>query len=209
MNTNLTDITIVVDRSGSMQNMASESSHGINQLIKDQTNQPGEAVVTLYEFNNASRKVFGPVSSAEAPEYQMNAVGNTALLDALGAAINDTGKRLSEMQESDRPGKVVFVIVTDGEENASRRFTRGKIRDMIQHQESKYGWGFQYLGANQDAFREGAAIGISPSTISGYSVQNTQSMYNTVSKSLSRARQTSGAIAQSLSFTDSERASLV
>ena len=86
--------------------------------------------------------------------------GSTALLDAVGRAINETGDRLAKTPEQDRPGLVVFVIVTDGQENSSKEFSKARIKEMIDEQQKKYNWQFTFLGANQDAFAEAGGIGI-------------------------------------------------
>ena len=95
--------------------------------------------------------------------------GSTALLDAVGRAINETGERLAKMNEEDRPGLVVFVVMTDGEENSSQEFSKDQIKQMITHQQDTYGWHFTFLGANQDAFAEAGALGIHAAGVANFS----------------------------------------
>ena len=160
MRAELTDITVVLDRSGSMQVCQSDSEGGLNRFIEDQKKQPGEAVFTLVQFDTEYEFVHRAIPIQTVPHCPLVPRGNTALLDAVGRAIVETGERLSKMNEADRPGLVVFVILTDGEENSSREFTLEKVREMISHQQSVYKWQFTYLGANQDAFAEAGSLGI-------------------------------------------------
>ena len=96
----------------------------------------------------------------------------TALLDAVGRAINETGERLAKMNEQDRPGLVIFVIMTDGLENSSREFTKSQVKEMIEEQQSKYNWHFTFLGADQDAFAEAGGLGIAAAGAAQFSKGN-------------------------------------
>lgn len=160
MRQDLTDITVVLDRSGSMHACQSDSEGGLNRFIDDQKKLPGEAVFTLVQFDTEYEFVHRAVPIRSVPHCTLVPRGNTALLDAVGRAIVETGERLAKTREADRPGLVVFVIVTDGQENSSREFTLAKVREMIAHQQAVYKWQFTYLGANQDAFAEAGALGI-------------------------------------------------
>lgn len=120
MNTNLTDITVVIDRSGSMASCRADAQGGLNTFIKTQASEPGEALLTLVQFDNQYEIVHRGVPIKDVPKFALVPRGGTALFDALGRAINDTGARLAAMQEADRPGLVMFAIVTDGDENSSR-----------------------------------------------------------------------------------------
>ena len=122
MRTDLTDITMVIDRSGSMQSIRSDAEGGINSFIEQQKQEPGEANVTLVQFDADYEFVHSGVPIRQVPAFKLVPRGSTALLDAVGRAINETGARLAAMDEVQRPGLVVFVIVTDGEENSSREF---------------------------------------------------------------------------------------
>lgn len=164
MNNNLTDITIVLDRSGSMGVIRDDTIGGVNRFIADQKTGPGAATFTLNQFDHEFETVIDakPITEAQpltAKTYVPR--GSTALLDAIGRSITATGARLEKIPEADRPGKVVFTIVTDGHENRSREFTRAKVFDMIKHQQDKYGWQFVFLGANQNAISEATNYGIS------------------------------------------------
>ena len=131
MRNDLTDITLVVDRSGSMESIKSDAEGGINEFIRQQASEPGEALLTLMQFDTEYDLVHNGVNVTDVSPYTLVPRGMTALLDAVGRAINETGARLAAMSEQERPGLVVFVIVTDGAENSSKEFSRADIRKMI------------------------------------------------------------------------------
>ena len=151
MRTDLTDITMVIDRSGSMQSIRTDAEGGINSFIEQQKQEPGETLLTLVQFDTEYEFVHSGVPVKQIPAFTLVPRGSTALLDAVGRAINETGARLAATAESQRPALVVFVIVTDGAENSSREFTRDQIRTLVEHQQSAYKWQFTFLAANQDA----------------------------------------------------------
>jgi len=134
--------------------------------------------------------------------------GSTALLDVMGRTIVDTGSRLSSLSEEDRPDNVIFVIVTDGHENASREFTASSVFDMVKHQTENYSWNFVYLGANQDAIAVGASLGIRRGSSISYSATaaGTSSSYNSTSSLVKDLR--TGATSASFSAIDRKNASL-
>ena len=119
MRTDLTDITMVIDRSGSMQSIQSDAQGGINSFIQQQKQEPGETLLTLVQFNTDYEFVHSGVAVKHVPEFHLKPTGSTALLDAVGRTINEAGTRLAATDEFQRPGLVVFVIVTDGQENSS------------------------------------------------------------------------------------------
>lgn len=163
-NKNHTDITIVLDRSGSMSSVAADTIGGFNRFLADQKKAAGTATITLNQFDDQHERVLDAVDIQKAQDLTHQSFvprGSTALLDAMGRAITDTGKRLDALPEKDRPEKVVFVTITDGQENASSEFSRAKIFQMVKHQREKYAWEFVFLGANQDAIAVGASIGVS------------------------------------------------
>ena len=206
MRTDLTDITMVIDRSGSMQSIRTDAEGGINSFIDQQKREPGEALLTLVQFDTDYEFVHSGTPIRQVPAFALVPRGATALLDAAGRAINETGARLAAMSEADRPALVVFVIVTDGQENSSREFKREKIREMIQHQQSVYKWQFTFLAANQDAFAEGASMGIAHAGIAAYAVGKERATWNVAGMVLSRMRKATmeGADVDN-KFTDEER----
>ncbi len=187
MRSDLTDITVVMDRSGSMNVCLTDAEGGLNHFLDEQKKQPGEALFTLVQFDHEYEFVHRGVPIRTVPYCTLVPRGNTALLDAVGRAIVETGERLSKMNEADRPALVVVVIITDGEENASKEFNRTKIKEMISHQQTAYNWQFTYLGANQDAFAEAGSLGIQGS-IAPTTNQTQRAAWGSTSAKMSRMR---------------------
>lgn len=164
VNTNLCEIAVVLDRSGSMGAVRSDAIHGFNTLLEDQKKVPGEATLSLVLFNTNHVTVHENVALDKVPpltEASYVPSGGTALLDAVGWTIDSIGKRLANTPEARRPGRVIVAILTDGEENSSREYTsRARVAEMIKHQQEQYGWEFVFLGANMDAFAEAQALNI-------------------------------------------------
>lgn len=155
-------IAIILDRSGSMGSVAAVTVSSFNEFINQQKSVPGTADLLLVRFDNEYEVVYDK-PLADAPPlthetYQPR--GTTALHDAIGQTIDDLGKRLDASAEADRPSKVIVCIMTDGFENASRRYSRDRVAEMIKHQTEKYGWAFTFLGANQDAILTGEKLNI-------------------------------------------------
>lgn len=177
MKDSYTHITMILDRSGSMQSVRSDIVGGFNQFLSEQKAVPGECTVTLVQFDDQEPydilRDCKPIQSVDplGDEYQPR--GSTPLYDAVGRGIVNTGERLSNMPEHDRPGKVVFVIITDGLENASKEYDAAKVAAMTKDQQEKYGWQFVYLGANQDALAEGAKMGTRRGSSANYHEQKT------------------------------------
>lgn len=212
MKSDYTHITLVVDRSGSMSTCKVEAEGGINAFIKDQQAQPGEASLTLVQFDNQYETVYNglPLRAIDHP-YVLEPRGFTALNDAVGRAIVDTGEFLSAIPEAARPGLVVFAIVTDGAENASRIYSRAQIRDMIKHQEEAYQWRFDYLGANQDAFAVAQTMGLTMDSALQYETQTSGSAYASLSGKTATMRHmaSKGLSTQSVGYSDAQRAASV
>ena len=163
MKKNLTELVFILDRSGSMAGLEGDTIGGFNAMIEKQKNEPGEAYVSTVLFDNESSVIHDRVDIQKvAPmtraDYYVR--GCTALLDAVGKAIQHIGNVHKYAREEDRPEKTLFVITTDGMENASRRYSYEKVKEMITRQKEKYGWEFLFLGANIDAAREAARFGI-------------------------------------------------
>lgn len=188
MKKDLTDITLIVDRSGSMRSCASEAQNGINVFIKEQKEKVGNAIFSLMQFDVEHEYIFESLPISNVGRYKLEPRGMTALLDAVGKVITETGKRLENMNEEDRPGLVVIAIITDGEENASHNFTKDQIKEMIEHQQSVYNWQFTFLGANQDAFSEAGEIGIKGKTVANFSTNNIGKAFLNVSHNVTRMR---------------------
>lgn len=158
---NSTEIIFVVDRSGSMSSIAKAMIEGYGEFINKQRQTPGDCRVTLTQFDDAYEVVYTARPLVEVGWLEIVPRGMTALLDAIGHTIVATGERLAKMRDEDRPSQILFVVITDGHENCSTRYTRDQINQMITHQREKYSWEFVFLGANQDSLATAASIGIS------------------------------------------------
>ncbi len=162
MGSNLTEIVFLLDRSGSMGGLESDTIGGFNAFIEKQRQMDGRIIVTTALFDHEYELLWNGISAENArltdKEYYVR--GATALLDAVGKTILDVGRRLSALPEEERPDKVIFVITTDGMENASREFTHKKVKELLKHQQERYNWEFIFLGANIDAVKEAGNIGI-------------------------------------------------
>ena len=171
MKENLTEIVFILDRSGSMSSLTTDTIGGFNSFIDTQKQEDGEAILTTILFddqyeilhNGVDIKTVKPLTSKE-----YSARGMTALLDAIGKTINTVGERLNKTNEDDKPSKVIFVITTDGQENSSKEFTQSKVKEMIEHQTNNYSWQFMFLGANIDAVSTAQSFGISGQFASNY-----------------------------------------
>lgn len=205
-----TDITIVLDRSGSMASVCDDTIGGFNTFLAEQRKGPGTAAITLHQFDDQFETVIHAQDVKTAPDLTSKTFvprGNTALLDAIGRAIKDTGNRLETMKDSERAGKVAFVIITDGFENASHEYDRAKVFEMIEHQRAKYSWEFVFLGANQDAIATAAGIAIPHANAMTYAAntKGTKSAYFAVASNLRQARSKKGSIIGAAAFCAADR----
>ena len=158
-----THIAVVLDRSGSMHDVQKDTIGSFNSFLKDQQKEEGECTFTLVQFDDLYEVVHDFLAIKDVPALDDKTFvprGMTALLDAIGKTINNIGQKFDNMDEKDRPERVIFVILTDGIENHSREFTREAINKMITHQTEKYNWQFLFLGADQNAIVEGGNLGI-------------------------------------------------
>lgn len=207
MRNDLTDLTLVIDRSGSMEACRSDAEGGVNAFIDKQKELPGECAFSLVQFDTEYEFVHKatPIKNITSA-YRLVPRGWTALLDAVGRAIVETGERLKKTGEAERPGLVVFVIVTDGIENSSKEFTKAKIKGMIEHQTKAYKWQFTFLGANQDAFAEAGAMGVQQDAIMNYSEEKTSGGIAAAHSNVARMRSaTARGLDVSNKYTDEER----
>ena len=163
MNKNLTELIFILDRSGSMSGLESDTIGGYNSLLAKQREEEGEALVSTLLFDDRTelvhdRVLIGEVAELTSREYYVR--GSTALLDAVGGAIHHIGNIHRYAREEDKPGRTLMVITTDGMENASTRYRLSQVREMIKRQKERYGWEFIFLGANIDALEEAERMGI-------------------------------------------------
>ena len=193
MKKNLTEIVFILDRSGSMAGLEGDTIGGFNAMIEKQKREAGEAFVSTVLFDNVSEVIHDRVDIREIQpmtdrDYYVR--GCTALLDAVGKAIHHIGNVHKYAREEDRPEKTLFVITTDGMENASRHYTYDRLKAMIQRQKEKYGWEFIFLGANIDAAREAARFGIDTDPAANYHADTvgTAVIYEAVSEAVCNIR---------------------
>lgn len=188
MNKDLTELVVVLDRSGSMSNCVNDTVGGLKTLVEEQKKLPGKVNFSLIQFDDQYEWVHKGVDIGEVKDIQLVPRGYTALLDAVGKAIAETGERLAKLPESDRPGLVSVVIATDGGENSSTEYTNQKVKDMITHQQDVYKWHFTFLGADFDGFGQAASIGIDANNVIRFAKGSSGKMYNMVSDKLSTSR---------------------
>ena len=171
MKKNLTELVMILDRSGSMGGLESDTIGGYNSMLKKQAETDGEVLVSTVLFDSVSDVLFDRVPLSEMPqmtEKDYYVRGTTALLDAVGGAIHHIGNVHKYAREEDRPEKTIFVITTDGMENASREYSYERVKAMVERQREKYGWEFLFLGANIDAIKTAGRFGISEDRAANY-----------------------------------------
>ena len=171
MKKNLTELVMILDRSGSMGGLESDTIGGYNSMLKKQGEMEGEVLVSTVLFDDRSEVLYDRVPLDQMPqmtdkEYYVR--GCTALLDAVGGAIRHIGNIQKYAREEDRPEKTIFVITTDGLENASREYSYDNVKKMVERQKEKYGWEFLFLGANIDAIETAGRFGISADRSANY-----------------------------------------
>ena len=193
MKKNLTEIVFILDRSGSMAGLEDDTIGGFNAMIQKQKNEDGEAYISTVLFDNYTEVIHDRVDIHQIQpmtrkDYYVR--GCTALLDAVGKSIRHIGNVHKYAREEDRPEKAIFVITTDGMENASREYTYDRVRKMIQHEQEKYGWEFLFLGANIDAAKEAARFGITEDRAANYHAdhQGTAVIYEAMSEAVCNVR---------------------
>lgn len=193
MKKNLTEIVFILDRSGSMAGLEDDTIGGFNSMIRRQKGEAGQAYVSTVLFDNHVQVIHDRVDIRKIQpltrkEYYVR--GCTALLDAVGQSIRHIGNVHKYARKEDRPGKTLFIITTDGMENASREYTYERVRKMIEHQKEMYGWEFLFLGANIDATREAARFGIDEDRAANYHAdrQGTAVIYEAMSEAVCSVR---------------------
>jgi hypothetical protein len=185
---NLTEIVAILDKSGSMQHLTNDTIGGYNAFIAEQAKVEGEARLTTVLFSSGERYYevlhdrvdIKQVEPLTTDDYHTEA--STALLDAMGRAIDELGQKLADTPEDERPGKVIFFIVTDGEENSSHKFTHEQIKTKVEHQTDVYKWEFLFIGANIDTMSVASSIGIRAKNAINYEASSVglDTMYRSV-----------------------------
>ncbi len=200
MNKNLTEIVFILDRSGSMGGLEKDTIGGFNALIAQQKKEEGQVLVSTVLFDHEAevlhdRVTLDSIRPMTEEEYYVR--GCTALLDALGGAIHHIGNVHKYARPEDVPAKTMFVITTDGYENASRRYTYDKVKQMVQRQQEHYGWEFLFLGANMDAINVANNFGIKADRAVTYEcdAEGTALNYSVLSATISKVRSSKAASA--------------
>lgn len=183
-------LELLIDESGSMHHLQKTVLEAVNGLIQEQANVGGHATITVSTFDSAGVRTslnFAPLTQdTKFSEYHPNAA--TPLYDAIGQRVVTLGNRLEAMPESERPGVVMFAIMTDGYENDSTEYTHESVKKMVEHQERVYGWKFVFLGANIDTNAVGQSIGVSATVSYLATVQGTSRAINDISGSFTSYR---------------------
>ena len=193
MKKGLTEVVFILDRSGSMAGLEKDTIGGFNAMLEKQRRGEGQALISTVLFSNESAVIHDRVDAREVPpltEREYFVCGCTALLDAVGGAIRHIGNVHKYAREEDRPERTLFVITTDGMENASRHYDLRRVRAMIERQKARYGWEFLFLGANIDAVDTAARLGIDADRAANFhcDAQGTQLNYEAVSDAVSAMR---------------------
>ncbi len=199
MRQNLTEIVFILDRSGSMAGLEKDTIGGFNAMMEKQKKEPGEALISTVLFDNNTQVIHDrvPLEQMEPlTEKEYFVRGSTALLDAVGGAIHHIGNVHKYAREEDRPEKTLFVITTDGMENASHLYSYDRVKAMIQRQQEKYGWEFLFLGANIDAAEEAGRFGIRPECAADYRAdsQGTEVIYASICEAVHQVRGSAAAL---------------
>ena len=193
MKKNLTEMVFILDKSGSMSGLEADTIGGFNSMIEKQKKEDGEALVSTVLFSDESVVLHDRVDLRKIEpmtDRQYYVGGCTALIDTIGGAIHHIGNVHKYAREEDRPEKTLFIITTDGMENASRNYSYSRVRDMIEHQKEIYGWEFLFLGANIDAAAEAARFGIHADRCANYKAdrRGTGVIYETLNRTVGRFR---------------------
>ncbi len=188
-----TELVFILDRSGSMCGLVSDTIGGFNAMLDKQKAEPGTCYVTTVLFDHEMTTLHDRLPIAEVPlltERDYTPRGSTALVDAVGHTIRHIARIHRYARPEDVPTKTLFVITTDGMENASHRYTADRVRKMVQHEQEKYGWEFLFLGANLDAVETASRIGIRADRAANYNADGmgTGVLYESVSKAVSQVR---------------------
>jgi uncharacterized protein YegL len=193
-NNNLTELVFIIDKSGSMEGLEQDTIGGFNSMIEKQKKVDGKALVTTVFFSTYSIVIHDRVPIEEVKpltEKDYFVGGCTALFDAVGGEIAHISDIHRYIRKEDVPSRTIFVITTDGEENASRKYERRGVKEMIERQEKEFGWEFLFLGANIDAVEFGSSFGIRKDRVANYNVKAcTLGMYEELDKTLKNYRKT-------------------
>ena len=197
MKNNVTELVFILDKSGSMAGMEKDTIGGFNAMIEKQKAMDGKAYVSTILFSNRSEVLHDRMDLSKVEplsEHEYRVGGGTALLDAIGGAVKHIGNIHKYARPEDVPERTIFLITTDGMENASHQFTSQEVKSLIQRQEEKYGWEFLFVAANIDAVETAERIGIRKERAANYCVaEDTEILFTEMSETIAQYRKT-GAI---------------
>lgn len=192
-NNNITELVFILDRSGSMAGLEGDTIGGFNAMIQKQKKEEGKAYVSTILFDNVSEVLHDRIKLADVPkmtskDYTVH--GCTALIDAIGGAIRHIGNIHKYARQEDIPAHTMFIITTDGQENASQYYSSDEVKRMIERQKEKFGWEFLFIGANIDAVETAARFGIDRNRAVNYNAdsEGTQVLYKTLATPISAMR---------------------
>jgi len=203
--TTYTDLIAIIDKSGSMGSLANDTIGGFNGFLKEQREEEGLMKLTLVQFDDKYEICYEGIDVCETEDLTdktYKVCGMTALNDALGRSITTARDRINKLAVGERPNRVMFVVITDGEENSSKEFTLDQVRELVKGQQDGEKWDFLFLGADIDSFSEGGNLGVAAGTTLNYakSAMGMSKAYETLGKSVTRVRGCGSA-----AFTDEER----
>lgn len=211
MNNDYTHIAMIIDRSGSMFTSWPDVQGGYAEIVKTNREAPGKCTFTVVAFDTEYDILedFTDIQSVK-DKLSVDPRGSTALLDAIGTTITSVGKKLSELNESDRPAKVLVIVQTDGQENASTEYKADTIKAMIEEHTNKYSWQFQFIGASQDSVTEATAHwGFNSANTSTYNTANSKGAFTTLAHKTRSIRGASVAdYAATVCFSEVEKSEL-
>ncbi len=207
MKKGLSEIHVILDRSGSMRGSEADMEGGFQTFLDAQRKEPGECLASLYQFDTEYETVFERRDIREVAGLKLSPRGGTALHDALGHTIDRVGARLRETPEAERPENVIFIILTDGNENSSRSYTGPQVAEKVKRQKESYNWRFIFLGADHDAVCAGTSLGTDHGSTLQFSKsrKGINATFSNLTKGVNAYR-AGGAVAASFCYTNEDRA---
>ncbi|MFF2620316.1 hypothetical protein [Oerskovia jenensis] len=184
----LTHLSMLLDRSGSMQSIKAATIAGFDEFMLEQRGVTGRCTVTLAQFDSEYEEVYADRDITAVPSLDLQPRGMTALLDSIARLVHSTSVRIAQLPEEQRPATVIVGIMTDGHENASKEYTHAAIKALVTERETLFGWTFLYMGANQDAIEVGESIGVARERSLTYEGVSAGAAYGAASASMARLR---------------------